>query len=499
MRNISSSSSTNTTTTTAQSVPDMVAAIRFHPTEDEKVDFLSKKMKSHNSQACLFLPFIDVRKFEPWELPEHMFPDSPHHAKAWYSFSPCGYKSINSRRFNRETKKGSWKMNSKQRDVGSKYFTCKKRTLTFQIKTFQEGSKSKSVPTGWKMHEYICIKPKRGSSPHQERDQQRDLVLCVLKYKPVDSKSNTGTSIRGDFADSTGNRGYIASSPGDDEAATAAAMNQDDGEPGGGSSSSDFINKSLCDMIQEWQSCAPAVECLNSFLPLHEQPQLGHSLDICSHELLDPGTGGCITYSSDNQAAATNHIIPDTEEILASKQLEGSAVLGSGNHDDGEPCSGISSDFNDHAVDDMQEFDQLDKLLDLPLSPPELSQPHQLENVPGVHSGKFSNWPSPIGVNTSYVTNKNNIATNCENEPVINVAFNSYNRATDERISEVYSQAEENLSLPFQPFDQPQNYTWQSPMLFSEVGELLHANNYIGCNESQFLDMEVATLFPQSS
>ncbi|KAM1019653.1 hypothetical protein FF1_040974 [Malus domestica] len=47
-----------------------------------------------------------------------------------------------------------------------------------------------------------------------------------------------------------------------------------------------------------------------------------------------------------------NHMIPVTEEILAHKQLDRS-VLGSGDHDDGEPGSGISSDFNDPAVDDM--------------------------------------------------------------------------------------------------------------------------------------------------
>ncbi|TQD97454.1 hypothetical protein C1H46_016915 [Malus baccata] len=465
-------SSTTTRTTTAQSVPDMVAAIRFHPTEKEMADFLRKKMKSHKSQACHFLPVIDVCKFEPWDLPERMFPDSVFQAKAWYSFSWCDYKYINSLRCNRVTEHGFWKITGKPRDISLKYFTCKKRTLTFQIKTFQEGGASKSVRTGWIIHEYYCTKPKQGSSPHQERDLKRDYVICLLKYKPDDSKSDKkkpeGTSVCDDLAD-PGNSGYIASSPGNDHTASAAAMNHmipdteevlaykqleddllgsgyhDHGEPGG-SVSSDSIDQALCDMIHE--SYAPLGGFLDLLFPPpeppqppqpHQPPQLGIAPDIYSHELVDPGsgTGGCIPYNFDNQAAAMNHMIPNTEEILADKQPE-RAVLASGNHDDGEPGIGISSDFIYQAVDDMtlEFYDQLEKDLDSPLSPPGPPKPHQLGNFPDVHSGEFNNWPSTIGDNDFYDIIKNNIATNYDNEPVINIAYNSQNLAPNERISE---------------------------------------------------------------
>ena len=81
--------------------------------------------------------------------------------------------------------------------------------------------------------------------------------------------------------------------------------------------------------------------------------------------------------------------------------------------------------------------------MDSPLSPPEPPQPHQphrphqLGNVLDIHSSKFSHWTSPIGDNDSYVTNTNNIATNYDNEPVMNIAYNSKNHATNEWISEV--------------------------------------------------------------
>ncbi|XP_068329754.1 uncharacterized protein [Pyrus communis] len=542
--------STTTRTTTAQSAPDMMAAIRFHPTDKEMADFLGKKMRSHKSQACHFLPVIDVYKSEPRALPELMFADSAFQAKAWYSFSLCDYKYTNSLRCNRATKHGFWKITGKPQDISSKYFTCKKRTLTFQTKTFEEGGASKSVRTGWIIHEYYCSKPKQGSSPCQERDVKRDYALCFLKYKPVYSKSDKkkpeGTSVCDDLAD-LGNCGYIASSPGDDHAASAAAMihmtpdtevltykeleddllgneNHDHGEPGGGVSS-DSIDQALRDMIHEVWFYVPVCIYLDCFFvlinrelegggyldspfpppetpQLHQPSHLGNAPDICSHELLDPGTGGCITYNTNNQAAAMNHMIPVTEEILAHKQLD-SCVFGSGDHDVGELGGSISSDFNDPAVDDM--ILDLGKELDSPLSSPEPPQPHQphrphqLGNVLDIHSSKFSHWTSPIGDNDSYVTNTNNIATNYDNEPVMNIAYNSKNHATNEWISEVYSQAEENWGSTFQPFDQLQNYRLQSPILFSKPGELLHANNYIGCIELQSLAMEIATLSPQSS
>ncbi|KAM2483594.1 hypothetical protein ACFX1W_041212 [Malus domestica] len=531
-------STTTTKTTTAQSVPDMMAAIRFHPTEKEMADFLGKKMRSHKSQACHFLPVIDVYKSEPRELPELMFSDSPFQAKAWFSFSLCDYKYTNSLRRNRVTEHGFWKITGKPRDISSKYFTCKRRILTFQSKTFEEGGASKSVRTGWIIHEYYCSKPKQGSSPCQERDVKRDYVLCLLKYKPVDSKSDKkkpeGTSVCDDLAD-PGNCGYIASSPGDDHTTSAAAMihmtpdseeglaykeleddllgngNHDHGEPLG-SVSSDLIDQALSAMIHEWQSYALLGRYLDSPFPppeapqLHQPSHLGNAPGIYSHELLDPGTGGCITYNTNNQAAAMNHMIPVTEEILAHKQPD-SSVLGSGDDDGGELGSGISSDFNDPAVDDMILYccSQLGKELDSPLSspeppqPPQPHQPHQLGNVLDIHSSKFSHWASPIGDNDSYVTNTNNIATNYDNEPVMNIAYNSKNHATNEWISEVYSQAEENWGSTFQPFDQLQKYALQSPILFSKPGELLHANNYIGCNELQSLAMEIATPSPQSS
>ncbi|KAM1161881.1 hypothetical protein ACFX13_001040 [Malus domestica] len=547
MKNFSSSSSTSmTTTTTAQSVPDMVAAIRFHPTEDEKADFLRKKMKNHNSQACLFLPVIDVRKFEPWELPGRMFAESPYQSKAWYSFSWCDYKSNNSPRFKRKTKQGFWKMNGDQRDVGPKYFTCKKRTLTFKKKTFQEGRRSKSVTTSWKMHEYIRIKPQRGSSPHQARDQQRGFVLCVLKYKPVDSKSNKkklkGTSICGDFADSTGNRGYIASTSGADEAATAAATNhmspdteevlaykqlehdllgsgnQDDGEPAGGSSS-DF-NQSLRDMIQEWQLCSPAGEDLNSLFPLpeppqpHQPPQLGNAPDVCSGELVDPGTSGCITYNTDNQAATMNHMISDTEEILAYKQLERDVFAG-GNHDVGERGSGILtfgdgndetggwkfSDFDDQAASDrFQElFPEMGEILNSssqPLQPHQPPQPHQPQEY-SPSTLQQSLFPD----NISYPEYKNNISTNDPNEQVNKLANGVPIPATDERISVASFSPEEYMGPLFDP-SSLQDYLLLSPMN-TELGDVVHTNNYnyIGCNdELRSLDyMEISTLLPYSS
>ncbi|XP_050155940.1 uncharacterized protein LOC126629842 isoform X4 [Malus sylvestris] len=411
-----------------------------------------------------------------------MFPDTRYQAKAWYSFSQPDYKYINSPRCNRITEKGFWKITGKPRDISSTHVTCKKRTLTFY-----KGRVSKSERTGWVMHEYYFTKPKQGSNTSQGRDPLRDFVLYRLKKKPANSMSdnkNLQDTLIGDDLTDPGNGSCIASSSGNDQAATAAALNHDmtpaaeellayqeleddlfdsgnhdRGEPGGGISS-DSTDQVLRDMIQQWKSCAPVGEYLNSLLTLPESPQppqppqppqLGNAPDVCSDEFVDPSTGGCITCNTDNQDAAMNHMISAEEEILAYKQLE-RALLGNGDHDDGEPGSGGSSDFNDQAVDDMilELSAELQKDSDSPFPPPEPSQtiqPHQLGDAADVHSGKFSNCPSP---------------TNYDNESVINIVYNSQNRATSERISEAYSQPEENRGSPFQRFDQLQNYTLQS-------------------------------------
>ncbi|XP_021822619.1 NAC domain-containing protein 68-like isoform X1 [Prunus avium] len=506
-------------TTTEEWLLPLLRGFRFHPTEEEMVNLLRKKMEGQSSQAmpeidykpwnlpdnesvslflrflkqmmqgkasqaCHIIPEIDVCKYEPSDLAELLFPDSPYQPRMWFSFSRPHYKSINSLRYNRATKKGFWKITGKPREIKSqqlsKSVTCKKRTLTFH-----EGRVSKSTKTDWVMQEYYLTKTESGSIPNQ----LSDFVLCRMKNKSAhyesDNKKLKDASICDESAD-PGIGGYMASNSEADQAPAnnmipeadrhladkelehdlPGSGNHDAGEPGG------CVSSDCDDMIQEQEhldSPSPPPE-----LPRpHQLPQLGN---------VHGSTGDYIASISDNQVAAIHHMITEEEELLAFKELE-RVLLGSGNPDDGEPGSCVS--------DVLQELcAPLGEDLDSPVPPP---GPPELGNAPDVYSDECSSWPSQIEDNDSSLPNKNNIPTNYDSKPVSNTASNFENQTKDERIPEVYSQSEENLQWFFRSLE-VEDYTLPSSILYAEQGDGLHANNFIGCNESQ-----CAALFPQSS
>ncbi|CAB4270408.1 unnamed protein product [Prunus armeniaca] len=199
------------------------------------------------------------------------------------------------------------------------------------------------------------------------------------------------------------------------------------------------------------------------------------------NQLTDPGIGGYVASNSEDDQAPENNMIPEADRHLADKEPEHD-LPGSGNHDAGEPGGCVSSDCDDM----IQELSaQPGEYLDLPFPPPEPPEPGN------------ASVPSPIGNNDSSLPYKNNITTTYDSKPVSNTASNFKNQTKDERTSEVYSQPEEDPESFLQL--KLDDYTWLSRILQPEQGNLLHANNSIGCNELQSPYPETAALFPQSS
>ncbi|CAK7348603.1 unnamed protein product [Dovyalis caffra] len=95
----------------------------------------------------------------------------------WYFFCRLDYKYSNSKRVNRTTKNGNWKLTGKIRDIklrrtGEVIGT--KKNLVFQYKC---PDSKKVVGTSWVIHEFQA----KNSPP-----DERALVLCKLKYKAND-------------------------------------------------------------------------------------------------------------------------------------------------------------------------------------------------------------------------------------------------------------------------------------------------------------------------
>ncbi|XP_034206415.1 NAC domain-containing protein 68-like [Prunus dulcis] len=510
---ISSSSST----TIDAWVLDLLRGFRYHPSEEEMVNLLKKQVEGQGSQAMPeiedkpwdlpdnesiqlvlrfsermmqgkasqarhIIPDIDFYKYEPWELAGLMLPDSPYQTRMWLCFSRPDHKYANSPRCNRLTEKGFWKITGKPREIKSrqlsKSVTCKKRTLTFHL-----GRPSKSSKTGWVKQEYSLTSTVPGSN-------LSGLVLLRMKNKSADyesdNKQQQDVSIYDESADPAIG-GDMASNSQDDQAAAnhmipeaeehlLGSGNHNDGDPGGFVSSDFAIIQELCAQLG-LDSPSPPPEQPRS----HQLPQLGNV----------PGTGDYLASNSDNQAAAIHHMTTDEEELLAYKELE-RVLLGSGNPDDGEPGSCVSSDK-------LQELcAQPGEDLDSPVPPP--GHP-ELRNAPDVYTDKCSIRSSPIRDNDSSLANKNNIPTNYDSKPVSNTVSNFENQNTYRRSSEVYCQSEENLQSFYRSLEL-EDYAFSSPIPHLDLGDILHTNNYIGCNANNFIgcnESQPAALFPQSS
>ncbi|KAM3277495.1 hypothetical protein ACQJBY_045406 [Aegilops geniculata] len=132
---------------------------RFHPTDEELVNYYLKR-KIHGLHIELdIIPEVDLYKCEPWDLAEKSF--LPSRDPEWYFFGPRDRKYPNGFRTNRATRAGYWKSTGKDRRVmtqqhhggggagGGARAIGMKKTLVYY-----RGRAPQGVRTDWVMHEY---------------------------------------------------------------------------------------------------------------------------------------------------------------------------------------------------------------------------------------------------------------------------------------------------------------------------------------------------------
>ncbi|KAL7157478.1 hypothetical protein ABFS83_02G080200 [Erythranthe nasuta] len=148
----------------------VMPGFRFHPTEEELVEFyLRRKVEGRRFNVEL-ITFLDLYRYDPWELPALAAIGE----KEWYFYVPRDRKYRNGDRPNRVTTSGYWKATGADRMIRSENHHRNiglKKTLVFY-----SGKAPKGIRTSWIMNEYRL--------PHHETErlQKAEISLCRV-YK----------------------------------------------------------------------------------------------------------------------------------------------------------------------------------------------------------------------------------------------------------------------------------------------------------------------------
>ncbi|OIT37251.1 PREDICTED: NAC domain-containing protein 35-like [Nicotiana attenuata] len=145
---------------------DMVMpGFRFHPTEEELVEFYLRRKVEGKRFNVELITFLDLYRYDPWELPALAAIGE----KEWYFYVPRDRKYRNGDRPNRVTTSGYWKATGADRMIRSENSRSigLKKTLVFY-----SGKAPKGIRTSWIMNEY------RLPQHETERLQKAEISLC---------------------------------------------------------------------------------------------------------------------------------------------------------------------------------------------------------------------------------------------------------------------------------------------------------------------------------
>ncbi|CAA7403466.1 unnamed protein product [Spirodela intermedia] len=166
---------------------------RFHPTEEELLDYYLRKKVAGKKVDLDIMKDVDLNRLEPWDIQEKCrIGSAPQND--WYFFSHKDKKYPTGTRTNRATAAGFWKATGRDKAIygGVKRIGMRK-TLVFYCGRAPNGQKS-----DWIMHEYR-LEESRDDGSHSSEGW----VVCrVFKKKshyriPESSSSKNTSSVAG--------------------------------------------------------------------------------------------------------------------------------------------------------------------------------------------------------------------------------------------------------------------------------------------------------------
>ncbi|WVZ82958.1 hypothetical protein U9M48_030158, partial [Paspalum notatum var. saurae] len=127
---------------------------RFHPTDEELVDYYLRKKVASRRIDLNVIKDVDLYKIEPWDLQEKCRLGGPgeEEQNEWYFFSHKDKKYPTGTRTNRATAAGFWKATGRDKPI----YANKQRQLVGMRKTlvYYKGRAPNGHKSDWIMHEY---------------------------------------------------------------------------------------------------------------------------------------------------------------------------------------------------------------------------------------------------------------------------------------------------------------------------------------------------------
>ncbi|CAN6245308.1 unnamed protein product [Urochloa humidicola] len=147
---------------------------RFHPTDEELVDYYLRKKVVSNKVDLDVIKDVDLYKIEPWDLQEKC-KIGMEEQNEWYFFSHKDKKYPTGTRTNRATTAGFWKATGRDKPIYTKNcLVGMRKTLVFYRGRAPNGQKS-----DWIMHEYRLETTDNPTAPEE------GWVVCRVFKKRV--------------------------------------------------------------------------------------------------------------------------------------------------------------------------------------------------------------------------------------------------------------------------------------------------------------------------
>lgn len=153
----------------------VMPGFRFHPTEEELIEFYLRRKVEGKRFNVELITFLDLYRYDPWELPAMAAIGE----KEWFFYVPRDRKYRNGDRPNRVTASGYWKATGADRMIRAPENNRPiglKKTLVFY-----SGKAPKGVRSSWIMNEY------RLPTADTDRYHKTEISLCrVYKRTGID-------------------------------------------------------------------------------------------------------------------------------------------------------------------------------------------------------------------------------------------------------------------------------------------------------------------------